>query len=123
MAMHLAVLSEWHLILALIIVFLLFGGKKLPELARGIGKALEEFRRASHEVKNEITREPEPPPQKMSLPEPPPDGAAPTSQMMASSVAPTEPGSPVAPAASSAPESKPPPVAKETRSAQDPSAA
>jgi sec-independent protein translocase protein TatA len=46
----LAVLSEWHIILALIIVFLLFGGKKLPELARGIGEAMKEFKKASRDV-------------------------------------------------------------------------
>jgi sec-independent protein translocase protein TatA len=46
----LAVLSEWHIILALIIVFLLFGGKKLPELARGIGEAMKEFKKASRDI-------------------------------------------------------------------------
>ena len=50
MAPVLAVLSEWHIILALIIVFLLFGGKKLPELARGIGEAMKEFKKASKDV-------------------------------------------------------------------------
>ncbi len=54
MATQLAVLSEWHIILALIIVFLLFGGKKLPELARGIGEAMKEFKKASREI-NEDT--------------------------------------------------------------------
>ncbi len=49
----LAVLSEWHIILVLIIVFLLFGGKKLPELARGIGEAMKEFKKASRDVHND----------------------------------------------------------------------
>jgi len=42
--------SEWHMILLLIIVFLLFGGKKLPELARGVGEAMKEFKKASREA-------------------------------------------------------------------------
>ena len=50
MPVVLATLSEWHIILALIIVFLLFGGKKLPELARGIGEAMKEFKKAQREV-------------------------------------------------------------------------
>ena len=44
-----ATLSEWHLILALIVVFLLFGGKKLPELARGIGEAIKEFKKSQRD--------------------------------------------------------------------------
>jgi sec-independent protein translocase protein TatA len=53
MATQLAVLSEWHIILALIIVFLLFGGKKLPELARGIGEAMKEFKKASRDIQDD----------------------------------------------------------------------
>lgn len=37
--------NEW--IILLVVVLLIFGPKKLPELARGIGKALYEFKRAS----------------------------------------------------------------------------
>ena len=40
MSVQLAVISEWHFVLLALIVFLLFGGKKLPELARGVGEAL-----------------------------------------------------------------------------------
>ena len=36
------------LVLALTMLFL-FGGKKIPELARGVGDAVREFKRASHE--------------------------------------------------------------------------
>ena len=50
MSVQLAMFSEWHLILLLIIVFLLFGGKKLPELARGVGEAMKEFKKASREA-------------------------------------------------------------------------
>ncbi len=49
----LATFSEWHLILALIIIFLLFGGKKLPELARGLGEAMKEFKKAQREANND----------------------------------------------------------------------
>ena len=36
------------------VVLLLFGGKKLPELARGLGKGIREFKDASDDVKREI---------------------------------------------------------------------
>ncbi len=68
MALQLAVLSEWHIILALIIVFLLFGGKKLPELARGIGEAMKEFKKASRDLQDDHS--PAPP-----APTPPPTPA------------------------------------------------
>jgi len=38
----------------LFVVLLLFGGSKLPELARGLGKAKREFKKASDEVESEI---------------------------------------------------------------------
>lgn len=45
-----------EMILILIAVLLLFGGKKLPELARGLGKGMREFKDASEGVKREIHR-------------------------------------------------------------------
>lgn len=44
--------SEWILILLAILLF--FGGRKIPELMRGIGKGVREFKDAKDNVKNEI---------------------------------------------------------------------
>ncbi len=44
--------SEW--ILILLVVLLFFGGKKIPDLMRGIGKGVREFNDAKDHVKNEI---------------------------------------------------------------------
>lgn len=38
-----------EIIIILVVVVLLFGGKKIPELAKGIGKGIREFRKASDE--------------------------------------------------------------------------
>ena len=43
-------------ILIVFAILLLFGGKKLPELARGLGKGIREFKDASDDVKREIHR-------------------------------------------------------------------
>ena len=43
---------EW--ILIVIVVLLMFGGKKIPELMRGLGKRMREFKDARDNVKNEI---------------------------------------------------------------------
>ncbi|MFZ5432979.1 MAG: twin-arginine translocase TatA/TatE family subunit [Calditrichota bacterium] len=43
-----------EILLILFVVLLLFGGKRLPELARSIGKGLSEFRRATQEIQREI---------------------------------------------------------------------
>ena len=39
-----------------VIVLLLFGAKKIPELARGLGKSMGEFKKAQTEFENEIKR-------------------------------------------------------------------
>ena len=44
------------LLLILFIVLLLFGAKKLPELARGMGQAVREFNKAKDELEREITQ-------------------------------------------------------------------
>ncbi len=48
---------ELIILLIIIAVLLLFGPQKLPELARGIGKALGEFRRGKMEVERQISSE------------------------------------------------------------------
>ncbi len=45
-----------ELIMIFIVVLLLFGAKKLPELARGVGKSMGEFKKAREEFEREITR-------------------------------------------------------------------
>ena len=48
---------EWVVILIIIAVLLLFGPSKLPELARGVGRALGEFRRGKMQIEREISTE------------------------------------------------------------------
>jgi sec-independent protein translocase protein TatA len=45
-----------EMILILVIVLILFGGKKMPEFAKGVGKAVREFRKAANEVEQEFKR-------------------------------------------------------------------
>lgn len=49
-------LGTQEVILIVFAVLLLFGGQKLPELARGLGKGIREFKDASDGVKREISR-------------------------------------------------------------------
>lgn len=43
-----------HIILIALVVLLLFGGKKIPELMRGLGKGIREFKDAKDNVQREI---------------------------------------------------------------------
>jgi len=45
---------EWVLII--LALLLLFGAKRIPELARGIGQGIQEFRKASDDIKKEIDK-------------------------------------------------------------------
>jgi sec-independent protein translocase protein TatA len=49
-------LGGQEMILIFLVVLLLFGAKKLPELARGIGKSMGEFKKARDDFEREITR-------------------------------------------------------------------
>ena len=44
----------WEIVLILAVVLLLFGAKKLPELAKGLGTGIKEFKKATREVTDEI---------------------------------------------------------------------
>ena len=47
-------LGPWEIALIILVVIILFGGKKLPELARGLGLGLREFKKAKQEIKDEV---------------------------------------------------------------------
>ena len=47
--------SEIFLILLVILIF--FGAKKLPELAKGLGQGIREFRKAAKDVQEEVEKE------------------------------------------------------------------
>lgn len=46
--------SGWEIFVILFVILLLFGGKKIPELMRGIGKGIREFNVARSTIENEI---------------------------------------------------------------------
>ena len=47
-------LGPWEIGLIILVIIILFGGKKLPELARGLGLGLREFKKATKEIKDEV---------------------------------------------------------------------
>jgi len=50
----LAMPSAWHLVIVIAVILILFGGSKLPELARGLARGLRIFRDEMHGVKSNI---------------------------------------------------------------------
>lgn len=52
--MFAGMLGGWEIILILAVVLILFGAKKLPELAKGLGTGIKEFKKATREVTDEI---------------------------------------------------------------------
>jgi len=48
--MFAGILGGWEIVLILAVVLLLFGARKLPELARGLGQGIREFKKASRDV-------------------------------------------------------------------------
>jgi sec-independent protein translocase protein TatA len=48
------IFGMWEIILILAVVLILFGAKKLPELAKGLGTGIKEFKKASREVTEEL---------------------------------------------------------------------
>jgi sec-independent protein translocase protein TatA len=47
-------LGAGEIILILLVILILFGAKKIPELARGIGKGMSEFKKGLRDVQDEI---------------------------------------------------------------------
>jgi sec-independent protein translocase protein TatA len=57
-----------ELLLVLAVVLIFFGGEKLPELARGMGKAIREFKKAAGDVEQEFKRAMDEAPEKPANP-------------------------------------------------------
>src|SRR5688572_17234168 len=65
----LAMLNGWEVVAILAVVLVLFGAKKLPELAKGLGQGIKEFKKSSREIQDELNSAmdvdaPPPPPQR-----------------------------------------------------------
>ncbi|MDQ2179268.1 twin-arginine translocase TatA/TatE family subunit [Marinifilum sp. D714] len=50
-------ISGAEIVIVLVVILLLFGSKKIPELAQGLGKGMKEFKRAADDIKKEIKDE------------------------------------------------------------------
>lgn len=47
-------LGGWEILLIMLVILIFFGAKKIPELARGLGRGIREFKDATTEIKDEI---------------------------------------------------------------------
>jgi sec-independent protein translocase protein TatA len=69
-------LSGGELVMVLIAILILFGAKRIPEFAKGLGQGIKEFKKASTDVTNEfhnaMNQEPPSPPPAPAKPLPPP---------------------------------------------------
>ena len=50
-------IAGWQWIAIVVVVLLLFGGKKIPELMHGLGKGMSAFKKGLNEVEEEMTKD------------------------------------------------------------------
>ncbi|MDU9789320.1 twin-arginine translocase TatA/TatE family subunit [Helicobacter pylori] len=50
--------SIWHWVIVLLVIVLLFGAKKIPELAKGLGSGIKNFKKAVKDDEEEVKNEP-----------------------------------------------------------------
>ena len=55
MLMYPLIMSHWELLVIVLVILLLFGGKKIPELMKGLGKGVKSFKEGMNEVEKEVT--------------------------------------------------------------------
>ena len=53
------IIGTWEIIAIVAVILLLFGGKKIPELMKGLGKGVKSFKEGMNEVEKEVNQ-PEP---------------------------------------------------------------
>ena len=54
MLIYLLAFGTWEIVAIVLVVLLLFGGKKIPELMNGLGKGVKSFKKGMKEVEDEI---------------------------------------------------------------------
>jgi sec-independent protein translocase protein TatA len=64
-------LGGWEIAGIVVVVLVLFGARKVPELMGGLGKGIKEFKKASREVQDEIQQAIDEEPESKSAPRPP----------------------------------------------------
>lgn len=52
----LGVIGPWQIVILALLIVLLFGGKKIPELMKGIGKGVKSFKEGMNEVEDQINK-------------------------------------------------------------------
>jgi len=50
-------LGTWEIVVIVLVILLLFGGKKIPELMKGLGKGVKSFKEGLKEVDDEIKKD------------------------------------------------------------------
>lgn len=73
-------LGPWEIAVILLIVLVLFGAKRIPEVARGLGKGIREFKSATSEISRELTVEDRPPAYRPPAQQNPPSYAPPSQE-------------------------------------------
>jgi len=51
--MRIGPLGIWELLIILVVVLLIFGPRRLPEMAKGLGQSVREFRKGIRDIKND----------------------------------------------------------------------
>lgn len=88
-------LGGGEIILILALILIMFGARKLPELAKGLGQGIKEFKKATREVTDEVTSAMDDTPQRRLPPSSPPvEHTASTTQVEASQTVPQSTPSP-----------------------------
>lgn len=52
----LGVIGPWQIVIIALVILLLFGGKKIPELMKGLGKGVKSFKEGMNEVEDQINQ-------------------------------------------------------------------
>lgn len=58
--MRIGPLGVWEILLILVVILLVFGPRRLPEMAKGIGQSVREFRKGIRDIKDDINKDDEP---------------------------------------------------------------